>query len=470
MENYMRKITLLLTIVFVIGYVLPSLAQSNFETSLHKTRNGKPTWYNTENGGFETLTGVPIDGLGCVQCHDANDANGDPYPATGYEPDCVDCHATNTTGWPVTQDDCLGCHSREKSIIMKGIPDVHRNAATPFTCMDCHKKEELHGDDGIEHASMFDPGAIQTDCQQAGCHESVPANSEHNLHGANIHCTSCHASTNLTCLSCHFESQVVGKKRAFGQFVNFMILVNRDKDGKVHPATFQSLANQGNTWIGMGPSVAHTITKTGARTCGDCHNSMGAGVPAIQEYNNGGGMKFATWNPTDSTISTLTGIIPMPIDYKYSFKMDFLTYLGDPNDPVAPSKNWSVVKETADGFVLRYCTPLTTAQMNALGMDTLLVNVERQINSVPQGFKLEQNYPNPFNPSTTIRYSIPQRSDVELIVYDALGHEIKTLISGDHDAGVYKVDFDATGLSSGVYFYQIKSTSFTQTRKLLLMK
>ncbi|MDZ7623791.1 MAG: T9SS type A sorting domain-containing protein [Ignavibacteriaceae bacterium] len=94
----------------------------------------------------------------------------------------------------------------------------------------------------------------------------------------------------------------------------------------------------------------------------------------------------------------------------------------------------------------------------------------KQINAVPEGFRLEQNYPNPFNPSTTIRYSIPQRSDVELIVYDALGHEIKTLISGDHDAGVYEVDFDATGLSSGVYFYQIKSASFTETRKLLLMK
>ena len=88
----MKKISLLLTICFVIGYVLPTVAQSNFETSLHKTRNGKATWYNAENGGFETITNVPINQVGCVECHDANDANGDPYPATGYEPDCVDCH------------------------------------------------------------------------------------------------------------------------------------------------------------------------------------------------------------------------------------------------------------------------------------------------------------------------------------------------------------------------------------------
>ena len=113
----MKKINLLITIIFVIGYVLPALGQGNFNTSLHKTRHGKPTWYDVPNG-FETLTNVPISGLGCVECHDANDANGDPYPATGYEPGCVDCHATNTTGWPVTQADCLGCHSREASIIM----------------------------------------------------------------------------------------------------------------------------------------------------------------------------------------------------------------------------------------------------------------------------------------------------------------------------------------------------------------
>ena len=85
-------------------------------------------------------------------------------------------------------------------------------------------------------------------------------------------------------------------------------------------------------------------------------------------------------------------------------------------------------------------------------------------------FKLEQNYPNPFNPTTTIRYSIPERSEIELVVYDALGKQIETLISGDHDAGVYEVDFDATGLSSGIYFYQIKSASFTETKKLVLMK
>ncbi len=108
--------------------------------------------------------------------------------------------------------------------------------------------------------------------------------------------------------------------------------------------------------------------------------------------------------------------------------------------------------------------------MDALGFDITMINVERQINAVPDNFKLEQNYPNPFNPTTTIRFSVPERSEIELVVYDAIGKQIETLISGDHEAGVYEVDFDATGLSSGIYFYQIKSASFTETRKLVLMK
>lgn len=466
----MKKITLLLTICFVIGYVLPSFAQGNFNTSLHKTRNGKPTWYNSENGGFETLTNVPVDSLGCVECHDANDANGIPYPPTGYSPDCVDCHATNNN-WVVTQNDCLGCHSREAWIINQNIPDVHRNASTPFVCMDCHKKEELHGDNGIEHGSMFDQGAITTDCSNSGCHEGFTHPGGQDPHNGALHCTSCHASTNLACYNCHFESQVLHHvKRAKQQITGFQILVNREKDGKVHPATFQSVSYEGKTWIAMGPSVAHTIVKEGARTCGDCHNNMGSGVAAIEDYNADGIMQFATWNSSDSTLSWLQGIVPLPLDYKRSFKMDFITYNGDPSDPPGPSKNWSFVKADADGFQLLYATPLSMTQMAILGFDTNLVSVERINNTIPAGYNLEQNYPNPFNPATVIRFSLPERSYVELVVFDALGNHVETIVDGEKEAGIYEAEFNATGLSSGVYFYQFKTASFTDTRKLLLMK
>ena len=103
-------------------------------------------------------------------------------------------------------------------------------------------------------------------------------------------------------------------------------------------------------------------------------------------------------------------------------------------------------------------------------MDTLNVGVELIGNTIPESYNLEQNYPNPFNPTTTIRFSVPERSHIELVIYDALGDHVETLVNGEQEAGVYEVEFNARGLASGVYFYHIKSNSYTSTKKLVLMK
>ncbi|MCK7526103.1 MAG: T9SS type A sorting domain-containing protein [Ignavibacteriales bacterium] len=85
-------------------------------------------------------------------------------------------------------------------------------------------------------------------------------------------------------------------------------------------------------------------------------------------------------------------------------------------------------------------------------------------------FALEQNYPNPFNPTTKINYSIKEKGNVELKIFDLLGSEIATLVNEEKTPGNYEVFFDASNLSSGVYLYTIKAGSFVQTRKMLLMK
>jgi photosystem II stability/assembly factor-like uncharacterized protein len=89
---------------------------------------------------------------------------------------------------------------------------------------------------------------------------------------------------------------------------------------------------------------------------------------------------------------------------------------------------------------------------------------------VPKEYKLEQNYPNPFNPNTVISYSIPKFSNVKLIIYDAMGRVISELINRKQDAGNYNINFNGTSLSSGVYFYKLTTESFTQTKKMLLVK
>jgi hypothetical protein len=97
--------------------------------------------------------------------------------------------------------------------------------------------------------------------------------------------------------------------------------------------------------------------------------------------------------------------------------------------------------------------------------ETAEVNLSKDIS-----FKLDQNYPNPFNPSTRISFTIPQSGYVTLKIYNMIGQEIKNLVSGFREAGEYTVDFSAENLFSGVYIYKIEAGSFSQVRKMTLLK
>ena len=89
---------------------------------------------------------------------------------------------------------------------------------------------------------------------------------------------------------------------------------------------------------------------------------------------------------------------------------------------------------------------------------------------VPSTFELDQNYPNPFNPSTTIRYGLPIRAQVTLTVFNTLGQRVSILVQCEQDAGYHDVKFNVNGLPSGVYFYRLQAGSFTETKKLLIVR
>jgi hypothetical protein len=99
----------------------------------------------------------------------------------------------------------------------------------------------------------------------------------------------------------------------------------------------------------------------------------------------------------------------------------------------------------------------------------MITDVELYSDRIPSAFYLGQNYPNPFNPTTKIKFAIPKSSFVNLKVYDVLGNEIATLLNEEKPAGLYKIDFDASGLSSGVYFYKLISGGFVETRKIIII-
>jgi Secretion system C-terminal sorting domain len=101
---------------------------------------------------------------------------------------------------------------------------------------------------------------------------------------------------------------------------------------------------------------------------------------------------------------------------------------------------------------------------------TIVTEVFKEQNTLPTGFKLEQNYPNPFNPMTTIRYLVPIASKVTLRVYNILGQEVESLFDGQAGAGAYVVQFDASRLATGVYFYELRAGDYRDIKKMVLLK
>lgn len=89
---------------------------------------------------------------------------------------------------------------------------------------------------------------------------------------------------------------------------------------------------------------------------------------------------------------------------------------------------------------------------------------------IPGGFSLSQSFPNPFNPVTTIMYQLPIKGNAALKIFDGLGNEIVTLVEGVQERGSYTVNFDASSLASGVYFYQLRTDRFTATKQMLLLR
>ena len=108
--------------------------------------------------------------------------------------------------------------------------------------------------------------------------------------------------------------------------------------------------------------------------------------------------------------------------------------------------------------------------IDALRVERNTTGIQNTGSEIPASFSLEQNYPNPFNPVTNIRFSIPKTGIVKLAVYDAIGNEIAVLVNGSVPAGTYLADFDASRLSSGVYFYKLTGESFSDTKKMVLVK
>jgi len=134
------------------------------------------------------------------------------------------------------------------------------------------------------------------------------------------------------------------------------------------------------------------------------------------------------------------------------------------NDGVWEATNSQIVIPNSNGYVLY----LLTHRIQAYYAKP--TDIDDSPSNIVSDYKLYQNYPNPFNPSTVIEYSIPKAADVNLVIYNLLGQKVATLVNTQQAQGAYEVKFDASRLTSGIYFYTLTAGDFVQTKKMMLLK
>ena len=149
---------------------------------------------------------------------------------------------------------------------------------------------------------------------------------------------------------------------------------------------------------------------------------------------------------------------------------DFSSHIGLPEaigiDQIVVFPDFDLGGRTQDNII--YFDNISFSSSNSVGVDN-------RGEIYPHGFALHQNYPNPFNPITTLRYDLPENSLVNIIIYDMLGRQVRTLVNTTQNAGYKSVIWNATNnqgnpVSAGVYLYQIHAGDFVQTKKMVLLK
>lgn len=225
-----------------------------------------------------------------------------------------------------------------------------------------------------------------------------------------------------------------------------LVTCTRNRNPRYHYSS-----NSGSTWtIDQLMGTSSTVTADFTTCNSDSLTSGGQNVI----------MGFVTDDGDSVNVKQLT--IPPSVTYNY-YKRNGHTSSGI----VAPSV---AIYKTG---TIKYAS----VSYPGLGPANIYYNAEQLVtavepinNTVPDKFSLEQNYPNPFNPVTNINFNIPKAGNVKLVVFDAVGKEVATLVNGSYNAGTYKVDFDASHLSTGVYFYRLETDGFTDIKKMMLVK
>ena len=224
--------------------------------------------------------------------------------------------------------------------------------------------------------------------------------------------------------------------------------------------------NNGKSWTSAYSDLPSNISVfsfaiNGTNLFAGCYNGL------YLSTNNG-----KNWTEADSGLKNLT---------VSSLVVSGLNIFAGTNDGVWLSTNngtiWSSVNSGLNQLGVQSLAIIRDTLFAGSGggvwirpLSDMITSVDQPESGLPTNFNLEQNYPNPFNPSTTINYSVNKAGLVTIKVYDILGREVGTLVNEQKNPGNYEVQFNASRLASGVYFYRMQAGDFVETKKLLLLK
>jgi hypothetical protein len=175
------------------------------------------------------------------------------------------------------------------------------------------------------------------------------------------------------------------------------------------------------------------------------------------------------WYSSQDTLPVInSGAVYIGVRFQLSSgQSKYISIDEDANTPLWPgyltassSPVWSPIQNNYSGYK---CCAIRTEGM-------IFVGINNNSKTIPDKFSLSQNYPNPFNPVTKIEYQVSKSTDVHINVYDMLGREVAALVNEFKQAGVYNIDFNASNLASGVYFYKMTAGDFTAEKKMSLVK
>jgi hypothetical protein len=433
--------------------------------------HGPGAAHMSNNGSLEDAMMVTdINAENCAYCHD--DGHYHVFPDQwNYSK-----HANPTA--PYTRASCAPCHNG------RGFIDFVDGGKTGLS-------EDVDKNNQITCATCHDPHDV-TNSHQLRTLDNVLNNGQNaNVGGYGVLCMNCHKSRRdgveyveeyLDHLSSHYGphhgpqadmlyatntytwGEVLGSSAHLSGTENACVDCHMSEE-YVDLGTHTPYAG-GHTFSMVFPDETDNVA-----ACEPCHGDVGENFSDKKFFYNGATSDLDGNGTAEGLQIEIQGLLDMlAMELPPEGSTDINTIDSSWTlDQAAGFYNYEYIREDRS---LGIHNPVFTYELLVLSITKNggVVSVPDNASNLPKEFNLAQNYPNPFNPSTTIEFSLPAQTDVKVVIYDALGNELDVLFNGSKSPGIHRLNWNASNYASGIYFYKMHAGTFTQVKKMLLLK